>query len=294
MLQGTITALITPFQGDHLDEQGFAANIQDQLNAGISGLVVLGTTGEAPTLSDRESERAIAIAVQEASGGVPVIVGTASNCTRSTIENTQRAKDLGADMALVALPYYNRPTQEGLFLHIAALARAVEIPLILYNHPGRTGVNLAPETLARMAELPTVVGLKDCSGSAAQAAQYLRAVDRHAFSFYSGDDILTLPLMALGACGVISIVSNLVPAQMVALTEAILSNRWEEAQDMHYRLMPLFEASNWETNPMPIKEMMRITGKPSGVCRLPLSPVRHETHERLVHLITELLAEVRS
>lgn len=287
-LQGVITALITPFQADVIDEEGFSANIQEQVAAGVSGILTLGTTGEAPTLSDRERELLIKITVDEAKGKVPVLIGTGGYCTKSTIANTVRAQELGADYALVVLPYYNRPTQEGLFLHVEAIADAVDLPMILYNHPGRTGINLLPETLRRLSQIPSVVGIKDCSSSAEQTTQYLQLTDRRAFSVMTGNDSFTLPLMALGGDGIISVVSNLVPELMVALTNALLQCDLTEAQRLHMLLTPLFEASCLENNPMAIKELMNLCGKPAGPCRLPLCSVRRETRQRLIEVIQGL------
>ncbi len=287
-LQGVITALVTPFQGNCIDEEGLSANIQDQITAGVSGLVALGTTGEAPTLTDRECELIINITVAEAKGKLPIIVATGDYCTRSTIANTIRAQELGADYALVVMPYYNRPSQKGLILHIEAIADAVDLPLILYNHPGRTGTNLLPETLAHLSQVHTVVGLKDCTSCTDQVSNYLKVMDRNRFSLFTGNDSFTLPMMALGGHGAISVVSNLVPTQMLALTNAILNGNLAEAQRLHLALMPLFEASCAETNPMPIKEMMQLFGKAAGPCRLPLCSVRQETRKSLIQAMESL------
>lgn len=287
-LSGAITALVTPFNGDELDAEGFVLNIRDQLRGGVQGLVIAGSTGEDPTLTSAERRRLITLAVQEAKGHCPIIVGCGTNSTRKTIDLVIEAKQLGADMAIIILPYYNRPTQEGLLQHIETVADAVDLPIILYNHPGRTGINMLPECLERIGKLKTVIGLKDCSGSALQIAQYLIHRPHDRFSILSGDDNLTLPYMALGADGVISVVANLVPEKMVAFTEAILAGHLALAQQLHRELWPLFEASCLETNPMSIKAMMEQCGKAAGKCRLPLCDLRADTRQKITHLLQTL------
>ncbi len=288
-LQGTITALVTPFRNLELDEEGLAANIHDQMTAGIDGIVVLGTTGEAPTLSAIERERVITIAVREAGGRIPVIVGTGSNCTRHTIEMTKTAQDLGADIALVVTPYYNKPTQAGIYAHFAAIASETDIPIILYNIPGRTAVPIETQTLLRLAGLPSIIGVKDSTANLAQVSDiFAMVVSKYPhFRVWSGDDAYALPMIALGASGVVSVVSNLVPAEVAAFIDAALQGDFVLARRLHYRLLPLFIAAFVETNPVPIKAAMELCGLPAGGCRQPLHPL---STENLNTLYQQLLA----
>ncbi len=291
LIRGVLTALITPFRDDVLDEIGLSNNVQDQLNAGIDGLVVLGTTGEAPTLTDKESERAISITVETVGGQIPVVVGTGHNCTRDTIASTRTAKQLGANAALVVIPYYNRPNQEGLLQHIEAITEAIDFPIILYNNPIRTGVSLHPETLSRLATNTNIIGIKDCSGSMIQAAQYVRAVPRENFTLFSGDDVTAVPYISIGARGLISTISNLIPEQMVELIHAMLAGNWEQARLHHHELFPLFEAAMLDSNPMPIKAMMQLCGKPAGNCRLPMSQVSAAVLTQIENVLESLSVE---
>jgi 4-hydroxy-tetrahydrodipicolinate synthase len=271
-LKSAITALITPFIDGELDEEGLAYNIDYQIANGIHGILVLGTTGEASTLSASEEQRVISIAAKEAKGRVPLWVGTGSFCTQKTIEKTRRAKELGADVALIVTPYYNKPTQEGIYRHFEAIATAVEMPIVIYNIPGRCATNIEVATLLRLAGLPNIIGLKESSGNTNQAQDVIHTVvERYPhFLLFSGDDVLTLPMMSLGAVGIISVVSNLIPAQIVALTAAILKGEFAQAKKLHYQLLPLFKAAFIEPNPIAIKAAMSLCGMPSGECRLPL------------------------
>lgn len=288
--KGVITALVTPLIGQELDEEGLAWNVDYQIAQGIDGILSLGTTGESATLSLEEQNRVISIAVERAGGKVPVWVGTGSYCTRQTIEKTQRAKDLGADAALIVTPYYNKPTQEGIYRHFEAIATHVEMPIVVYNIPGRCGVNLETTTLLRIAELPHVIGLKEASGNIHQVADVLHTVvKKHPdFLVFSGDDALTLPMMALGAVGVISVVSNLIPAQVIALVNAALEGRFDLAKQLHYELLPLYKAAFIETNPIPIKAAMHFCGMPAGECRLPLCGMALENLQMLQRLLVEM------
>lgn len=272
-LKGVYTAIITPFDSEGLlDEQGFRQLIQRQLQSGIDGIVALGTTGEAPTLSEEEQKRVIVIARQEIRDGVPLVIGTGCYSTAASVKKTCEAEELGADQALVVVPYYNKPTQEGIFQHFKAIASAVQIPIIIYNHPGRTGSNLQIDTLKRLAEIPNIIGIKETSGNITQISDVIEAVrgDYPDFSVMSGDDALTLPLMALGGNGVISVVSNLIPSEIKTLTEAAQQGNWELARELHYRLMPLMRSVFIETNPIAIKAALELCALPSGACRLPL------------------------
>ncbi|MDR1929808.1 MAG: 4-hydroxy-tetrahydrodipicolinate synthase [Treponema sp.] len=278
-LKGAYTALITPMKenGD-VDYEGFRRLVNFQLEEGIDGLVPLGTTGEAPTLEEDEEERLIKIIVEEVRGRVPIIVGAGSNSTKSMVSYTKRAKDLGADAALVVTPYYNKPNDSGLIRHFEAAA-AVGIPVVIYNIASRTGRNIPAPLVERLSRIPGIVGVKESSGDVNQmgdiirdAAGQRRAEDRD-FTVLSGDDALTLPLLALGGDGVISVVSNLVPGKVAALTRACLSGNFEEARKLHYALLPFFKAAFVETNPVPIKAAMTWAGLPAGPARLPLGPL---------------------
>ncbi len=289
-LKGAVTALITPFINQALDEEGLAYNINHQIVNGINGILVLGTTGEASTLSPEEKARVITIAVNQAKGKVPVWVGTGLYCTRQTIESTKRAKDLGADVALIVTPYYNKPTQEGIFRHFEAIAEKVDIPIVVYNIPGRCGTNIETSTLKRIAGLPNIIGVKEASGNISQAEDVLRTVVSQYPNFlvYSGDDALTLPMMSLGAIGVISVVSNLVPAQVTELVTAASKGRFDLAKEIHYQLLPLFKAAFIESNPVPIKTAMGLCGMPSGGCRLPLYKMESKNLEILHQSLVQM------
>lgn len=290
-LSGTITALVTPFINQGLDEEGLAYNIGYQIAKGINGILPLGTTGESSTLSPEEQARVISIAVREANGKVPVWVGTGSYCTRQTIEKTKRAKDLGADVALIVTPYYNKPTQEGIYRHFEAVSEHVEIPIVVYNIPGRCGTNIETSTLMRIAGLPNIIGVKEASGNINQAGDVLHSiVEKYPhFLLFSGDDALTLPMIALGAVGVVSVVSNLVPDHVIALVNAALQGCFELARDIHYQLLPLYKTAFIETNPIPIKTAMELCGMPSGGCRLPLYQMASEN----INILRQLLLEMR-
>lgn len=289
-LKGVFTAMITPFRGDALDEEGLVENIRMQLEANVDGLVFLGTTGEDVVLTDAERKRVIEIGVAEAKGKALILVGTGSNSTRRTIEKTKQAKELGADIALVVTPYYNKPTQEGIFRHFEAVAKGTDIPILAYNIAGRTGVNIETATLLRIAELPNLVGVKEASGNIVQIADVIHLVRGRCpdFAVLSGDDALTLPLIALGGGGIVSVASNLFPRPMADLTHAALGGHFAEAREIHERLMPWFRFEFIETNPIPIKEAMRLCGFPSGGCRLPLCSLTEKNQERLAELLREM------
>lgn len=272
MKQGTMTALVTPFIDQQLDVQGLIQNIRYQISSGVDGILLLGTTGEASTLSQEEQEKVISLAVKEAKGKVSVWIGTGSYCTQQTIKKTQQAADLGADGALVVTPYYNRPTQEGIYRHFEALTQAVSIPIMLYNIPGRCGTSIEVPTVLRIAALPNIMGIKEASGNIQLASEIIHTVMRKwpNFKVFSGDDALTVPMMALGAVGIISVVSNLIPVQVVALTKAALQGDFAKARQLHFQLFPLYKAAFIETNPIPIKNAMNLCNMPAGECRLPL------------------------
>lgn len=285
MFKGSFVALVTPFKGESIDEQGLRKNIRFQIEKGTSGLVPCGTTGESPTLSQKEWETVVSITVEEAKGEVPVIAGTGTNSTVRTVEMTKRAKELGATAALVVTPYYNRPTQEGLYSHYRAVAVESGFPLVLYNVPSRTGVNLLPGTVLRLSQLKEVVAVKEASGNLAQAGEIVHDCEGR-LVLLSGDDALTLPLLALGATGVISVVANVLPDAVSRMISDFLSGREKEARQGHERLLPLCRAMFLETNPIPIKAAMDILKMPAGKPRLPLT----EISEKNRHLLKGTLA----
>lgn len=279
-LNGCYTALITPFRDGRIDEPALEALVERQIAGGVSGLVPCGTTGEAPALTATEWDRVVGIVVAAAHGRVPVLAGTGSNNTATVIERTARARSFGADGALVVTPYYNRPTQEGLYRHFAAIAEAVDLPLVLYNVPGRTGVNLLPETVVRLAELPGIVGIKEASGVMDQASQIVREAPAE-FVVLSGDDSLTLPMMGIGGRGIISVVSNIVPEAVAALTAAAAAGDFAAARAMHLALFDLCRAMFVETNPVPVKAAAALLGYCSPEVRLPLAPLSESAHRRV-------------
>jgi 4-hydroxy-tetrahydrodipicolinate synthase len=292
-IQGTFTALVTPFDGnDHLDEVGLRANIRYQQQHGIDGIVLLGTTGETPTLSDKEQEKILSIGREEISGKSLFIAGTGNYSTSKTVEATRKAKELGADAALIVTPYYNRPTQEGMYRHFSTIADAVDIPIIVYSVQSRTGQNLTVDTLLRLAKIPNIVSVKEASGNILQIADVIGSVKgiRADFTVLSGDDNLALPVIAYGGDGLISVASNLFPAAVKQLVNACMSNRMEEARDLHYQLLPFFKAIFVETNPIPIKAAMNWSGLPAGECRLPLCPLLPESARFLRNILEKTLS----
>lgn len=271
-LRGAFTALITPMNEDgSVDYDGFRKLVRYQLESGISGLVPLGTTGETPTLDESEEDLLIDITIAEAKGKVPVIVGAGSNNTRDAVKYVKRAKQKGADYALVVTPYYNKPTDEGIFRHFAACAE-VGLPIIVYNIAGRTGKNISTPLLARIAELSNIAGVKEASGDMGQMMDVIStiAAKKPGFTVLSGDDSLTVPLASLGGDGVISVLSNIDPARVTAMTKAAISGDFAKARELHYKMLSAFKAAFVETNPVPIKAAMNMKGLPAGTLRLPL------------------------
>ena len=287
-IKGTYTAMITPFKGGQVDFEGLTKNIHYQLDNGINGLLALGTTAETPTLNEDEKISIINLFVEEAGGKVPVVVGTGSNSTEHTIENTRKAKELGADVVLIVTPYYNKPTQNGIFLHFQAVCDQVDIPIIVYNIQGRTGKNIETSTLKRIAELPNIIGVKEASGSVDQMENVIHqiAMKKENFNVMSGDDGLTVPLLSIGGTGVISVLSNLVPDKVVQMVNAGLKGDFETAREIHYRLLPLVRAAFIESNPIPIKAAMEMCDMPAGGVRLPLCVIQPKHKE----LVKEVLA----
>ncbi len=286
-LRGTYTALVTPFRDDAIDEDALRTFLDFQVREGVDGVVPCGTTGEASTLSYEEHERVIALTVKWVGEKVPVIAGTGSNSTRETIELTEIAKKLGSHAALVVAPYYNRPTQAGLYNHFKQIAEAVDIPLVLYNIPSRTGVNMLPDLVARLAQVPNIAGIKEASGSVQQAADIYR-LTKGRFPILSGDDNLFLPMMSVGATGVISVVSNILPARVKALGDAFLEEKNpEKARDLHVLLMPFFHALFIETSPAPVKEALYHMGMIEKEIRPPLCGLTEQSSSYLKGLLKE-------
>jgi 4-hydroxy-tetrahydrodipicolinate synthase len=286
-LKGVYTALITPFKNGTIDEEGLGRLIEFQLQGGVDGIVPCGTTGEASTLSYEEHERVIELTVKFVNGKIPVIAGTGSNSTLETVELTAKAKKLGTDMVLLVAPYYNRPTQEGLYGHFKKVAENVDIPIVLYNIPTRTGVNMLPELVARLAEIPNIVAIKEASGSLQQVADIYR-LTKGRFTILSGDDNIFLPMMALGARGVISVLSNILPQKLKMLSKAFLDEKdIEKARTLHMELMPLFQAMFVEVNPVPVKESLYYMGLVEKELRLPLVPLADKNREYLKTVLRE-------
>ncbi|HZK19912.1 MAG TPA: 4-hydroxy-tetrahydrodipicolinate synthase [Treponemataceae bacterium] len=286
ILQGTFTALVSPMFGDgSIDYEGFRKLVQKQLNAGVAGLVPLGTTAETPTLEEHdEEEKLIRIVVEEVKHAkknskrdISVILGAGSNNTRDAVYYVERAKKNGADYALVVTPYYNKPSPEGIYRHFEEVSK-VGIPIIVYNIQGRTGTNISTDVLKRIAQLPTIAGVKEASGNIGQMMDVIAEIkmSNPDFAVLSGDDSLTLPLMAAGGDGVISVVSNFIPELMVDLTNCIRNNDFEKARKIHYRLLPFFKAAFCDGNPSSIKYAMKVKGLISDSVRLPLVRVNDE------------------
>lgn len=284
-LKGVYTALVTPFRDYSVDEENLRRLIDFQLEAGVNGLVPCGSTGESATLSFEEHERVIEITIEQVRGRVPVIAGTGSNSTQETIELTEGARKLGADMSLLTTPYYNKPTQEGLYRHFKKVAEEVDIPLVLYNIPGRTGINMTPETVKRLSEIPNIAGIKEASGSLVQAAEIYRLTEGR-FAILSGDDNLFLPMMSVGATGVISVASNILPRDMLDLFDAFhVRGNIGEAKGLNARLMPIFQTLFIETNPIPVKESLYYMGMMEREFRLPLCPMSEGNRDALAGVL---------
>ena len=287
-LHGCGTALVTPFRRDgSLDEPALRSLVAWQVESGIDFLVPCGTTGETPTLTREEWLRVIQITVEIAGGRVPVVAGATSNSTADAMEKAKAvAATPGVDVILTASPYYNKPTQEGQFQHFQAIAAAVRKPLLLYNVPGRTGANIEPATLARLAQIPNIIGVKEASGNISQIAEVFNAVP-DTFLVFSGDDAITLPVIALGGVGIISVASNEIPSEMAAMTRAALDNDWTKARRIHRRYLPLMQANFIESNPLPVKAVLAMMGRIGEYYRLPLVPTKQETRQKLEVIAAE-------
>jgi len=287
MFTGAMTALVTPMRDGQVDYDQLAANIEFQIAGGIDALVPVGTTGESPTLSHEEHDRVIETTVKAAAGRAAVIAGTGSNATAEAMRLTRHAKEVGADGCLQVNPYYNKPTQEGLIRHFSTIADAVDLPMVLYNIPGRSAVAMTPATIARLAQHPNIVAVKEATGSMDMATEIAATTDPTKFAILSGDDSLTLPLMAIGAVGVISVLSNLVPSRVKALAAAAAAGEWPQARKLHLELFSLFKGMFVETNPIPIKAAMQMAGMDSGELRLPMCPISDNHRAGLKKLLTE-------
>ena len=291
MIEGVLPAIITPFTKDNeIDREGLQQNIGFLIENGVSGIVPCGTTGESATLSIEEHEKVIEISVECST--VPVIAGTGSNNTTEALELTRFAKDAGAAGALLITPYYNKPNDKGMLAHFKKIANEVDIPMILYNVPSRTGINLKPELVAELAKESNIVGIKEASGNLGQITQIIEMTHDEDFVVLSGDDALTLPIMALGGSGVISVVANVAPKLTVSMVEAFRKGDMEEAKKLNLALAPLIRAIFLETNPIPIKKAVELIGLPAGDLRLPLASMSEDNERKLrkalndLHLIT--------
>jgi len=287
MFEGVFTALVTPFRNGALDEEAFRALIEEQIEAGVHGLVPCGSTGESATLSHTEHRRVVEITVEAVRGRVPVIAGTGSNSTAEAIQITRHAKEAGADGALLISPYYNKPTQPGILAHYTQIAKETAFPLIVYNIPGRTGSNILPDTQAQLAQVEHIVGVKEASGDIVQMSKVIASTPED-FCVLAGDDAITLPLLTLGGKGVISTSSNLVPHAMVGIYDAFRAGRLDEARHIHESLLPLFDLLFCETNPIPIKAAQALRGKIANELRLPLLPMTERNQARLEAQMKEM------
>lgn len=291
IIKGTYTALITPFLEDgSVDFEQLEKNINFQIESGIDGLLALGTTAETPTLTKEEQVKIIECCNKTINKRVPLMVGTGSNSTAKTIKNTMEAEKKGADIALVVTPYYNKPTQEGIFQHFKAIVDATNIPIVVYNIQGRTGRNIETETLIRIAALDQVIGVKEASGNMQQIQSVITELVSKEENFHvmSGDDSLTLPINALGAQGVVSVISNLYPKEMSTMVRAANSGEYEKARRIHNKLLPMMRGAFIETNPSPIKGAMKFVGMDTGEVRLPLVKLSNENEGLIKAIVNEI------
>lgn len=284
MIKGSIVALITPFKGESFDEPAYRELIDWQIHEGTHGIVPCGTTGESATLNMEEHKTVIKVAVEEVNKRVPVIAGTGGNSTAEAIELTTYAKQVGADATLQVTPYYNKPTQEGLYQHFKAIAKAVSLPQVLYNVPGRTSVNMLPETVARLAELPEIVAVKEASGNLGQMEEIIRLAGEK-ITLLSGDDNITLPVLAIGGKGVVSVVANIAPKATADTVMAWENGDTELCKKRFYDLLPLCQAMFFETNPVPVKTSLALMGKVEENIRLPLAKMQENNLNRLKEVL---------
>ena len=272
MFKGSLVAMITPFtESGEVDEQGIKELVEFHIKNGTNGIVPCGTTGESPTLSYDEHKRVVEITINAVAGRVPVIAGTGSNCTREVLDLTSHAQKAGADGALIITPYYNKPTQKGLYLHFKKIAEEIDIPIVIYNVPSRTGVNMLPETLAQLAELKNIVAVKEASGNLDQMTQIVELCGEK-ITLLSGDDKLLLPVLSIGGKGVISVVANIIPKEVAEMIKYYEEGNYQKAKELFLsKIYPLSNAMFYETNPIPVKTSARLMGLPAGDLRLPLS-----------------------
>ncbi len=285
MFEGSIVAIVTPFEDGKIDKRRLSELIEFHISEGTSAILPCGCTGEAATLSHQEQKHMIKLVIDIVNERVPVIAGTGSNSTEEALVLTKSAKEAGADGALLITPYYNKPTPEGQYLHYEKIAKAVDIPIILYNVPSRTGISILPQTVARLSKIDNIVAIKEASGSIDQVNAIIDLCD---IIVLSGEDALTLPMMALGAKGVISVAANVVPKHMAMMVKSFLDGNLEESRKIHFKLFPLFKALFYETNPIPIKTALGMMGKIDPQLRLPLCEMRKENAERLRRVLTDI------
>jgi 4-hydroxy-tetrahydrodipicolinate synthase len=284
MFKGSIVAIVTPFKNDKLDEKALSDLIEWHITEGTNAIVPCGTTGESATLDYKEHYRVIELTIKIVNGRIPVIAGTGANSTAETVMMTEKAKGMGADGALLVVPYYNKPTQEGLYRHYKSVAEAVDIPIVLYNVPGRTALNMIPQTVARLAELENIVAIKEASGNMAQVSDILRLCG-DGLTVLSGDDFTTFPLMTLGGRGTISVSANVAPKDVSSMCKALLEGKVDEARKLHFKLEPLNKGMFIETNPISVKTALSLMGKIQEEMRLPLCPMSSENKEKLNNIL---------
>ena len=293
MFKGSIVAIVTPMKKGKVDEKAIRELVEFQIQNGTDGIVPCGTTGESATLTYEEHCQVIDIVIDQTKKRVPVIAGTGSNSTHETIYLTEHAKKSGADCALIITPYYNKPTQEGLYQHFKAVAEAVDIPIILYNVPGRTAVNMLPETVIRLSKIKNIVGVKEASCSMDQATEILMNVDKD-FALLSGEDSLSFPLFCIGAKGVISVATNIVPRMMADMWDSFERGDFLKAREIHMKLFPLFKAIFFETNPIPVKKAVYLMGMIEDEIRLPLVTMTKGNEEKLRKVLVELGIQLKN
>tara|TARA_Y100000294_G_scaffold89184_1_gene83245 strand:- start:269 stop:1141 length:873 start_codon:yes stop_codon:yes gene_type:complete len=286
MFQGSFVALVTPFKNGKIDEEALKNIIEFQVSNGTNGIVPCGTTGESATLSVEEHNQVVEITVQAVNGRIPVIAGSGSNSTGEAIKLTRHAKEVGANAALHITPYYNKPTQEGLYQHFKKIAGEVDIPIILYNVPSRTSVNMMPETTARLAEIKNIVGIKEATGNLQQISETIKLCGDN-FSVISGDDANTLPIIAAGGNGVISVTANIAPEKISALCKSCLEGNFSDARKLHYELLDLNNIMFIETSPVPVKTSLSLMGKITGELRLPLTSLSESSLSKLKILLKQ-------
>ncbi len=284
MFKGSIVALVTPFKNGQVDKEKLLKLVEFHIQEGTDGIVPCGTTGESATLSHEEHKEIVTTVVEAVNKRIPVIAGAGSNCTRESIELARHAKKVGADAILAVTPYYNKPTQEGLYAHYAAIANEVDIPLIPYNVPGRTGVNLLPETVARLSMIDNIVGIKEASADLRQQSKIVELC-RKDFALLSGDDFTLLPTLSIGGVGVISVVANIIPKDVANLVREFNQGNFEEAKKLHYKIFPICEAMFIETNPVPVKEALGMMDMILPEVRLPLVPLKDTNRKKVYEVL---------